>query len=311
MSAPARKIAVLALHLLAASLLLGCGGATRSGGSDATRTSAATGGAEHPIDMFPAIEQQSAGDQTAIARVGSVVITKAAFVHWDEALTPKIASYEPKSRADCSYVHAPLEVKLPRHRPKPSATELKALCIRQHQQLVKENVLQQLISYQWVLGEAAELGLSPSEADVQRALSKSVSQLFKHTAAFLRYLSITGRNISDARLQVRLDLATQRIEKLIGRDAQGEPQPDHAAIVRYYRANRTGSLQRKPLKQVEGSVREKLAEELLNRAKASFIREFRKKWLARTTCAPSYVISRCREWRGPSVIVTDDPYGVG
>jgi hypothetical protein len=312
----ARKSALPGVAVLTTVAMFGCGsGGKTSGDRTATAgrgTSAATGGAEHPIDMFPALETQSATDRSTIVRVGSTPITRATFVHWDEVLTPKLASYEPKSRADCSEVRAPIEVKLPNQgATKLSAAQVKALCVRQHQSLVRESVIQQLISYQWVLGEAAELGLSPDEAEVRQSLAKSVSEQFKSKAEFLRYIGESGRTIADALLEVRREVVTQRIQELIKRKPPAAL--DRAALARYYRTHvkKISPEGVKPLRDVEGVVREKLSEELFNREKASFVRAFRKKWLARTSCSADYVVSRCREWRGPSVLVSEDPYGVG
>lgn len=55
----------------------------------------------------------------------------------------------------------------------------------------------------------------------------------------------------------------------------------------------------KPYKEIEAKVREALSRKLLEEERAAFIAAFRRKWEARTSCAPGYVIFRCREWRGP------------
>jgi hypothetical protein len=75
--------------------------------------------------------------------------------------------------------------------------------------------------------------------------------------------------------------------------------------------NQSSSPERKAsFKQIEQKVHEKLAEELLNRERAGFVRAFRSSWLARTSCKAAYVVSRCRQWHGTSVLVSEDPYTV-
>lgn len=302
------KLTPALLVLLTALLLLGCGSTSKR--SQKLAASVERGEAVHPIPMFPATGQEGAHDQTAIVRVGQARITKADFAHVDELLTPRRASYEPKNRVDCSSTRAASEVKLPKGGPKLSPAQVKALCIRQKQQIVREGALRQLISYYWVTGEAKELGLDPSEAEVRKALAQSVAQQFKHKREYTRFLQNTGETVPDLLLEVRQELDNQRIHELIERKSQTQPQPTHAEIVRYYRVHKS-SLQGKSLRQAEGLVRAKLAEEALNREKAAFIRQFREKWLARTSCSPGYVSPYCREWKGPSLLVTADPYGVG
>jgi parvulin-like peptidyl-prolyl isomerase len=410
MSAPTRQIALPCLALLAALVLAGCGGsgATQSKSAKsagASSTSAASGGAEHPVNMFPVLTPPSGEEQATVIHVGAEPITKADFVHWAGVLTPKIASYEPKSRVDCSSVRASSEVKLSKQKAaKLSATQIQALCLRQKQNEVKESALQQMISNRWVIGEAAELGLGVSEAEGQAQLDKVVSQQFKSKAEFLSYIGASGRTLADTLLSVRVSMATERIQELIKHKA--EKKLTEAAIARYYhehekslsipetrdiRAIRTwthtaiamamaevragksiasvakrvsidkpsnehGGLttgivkgqeeagldqaifaarphvltgplhlrkryyvfevvkvtpgQEKSLKEIEGIVREKLSEALLMQEKARFIAAFRKKWLARTSCSPAYVVSRCREYTGRSVVLGEDPYEV-
>jgi parvulin-like peptidyl-prolyl isomerase len=406
-----KEIALPGLALLATVLLLiGCGGGSAdsknaSAGSSASKSVAAAH-AEHPVDMFPALVPRGKDGQATIVRVGSTAITAADFAHWDEVLTPKIASYEPKSREDCSSARAPLEVKLSARQKaaKLSPAQVKALCVSQHQELVKESALGQLISNQWVIGEAAELGLGMSDAEAQQRLAKVRAVQFKSKAEFLHYLAGTGRTPADALLGVRLAAATERIQDLIERKANSKI--DDAAIARYYHeheksfevperrdirairtwthtaiakamgevragksiasvaervsidkpSNKEGGLiagiakgqeeagfdqaifaakphtltgplhlrkryyafevvaatpgGMRPFKEIEASVREKLSVELLHKEQASIITAFRKKWLARTSCSAGYVVSRCREYHGPSPVVSEDPYEV-
>lgn len=394
--------------LLAALLLAGCGGGAQKSVSVSKERAARAlaGEEEHSIDMFPAVPAKGPGN-AVIARVGSVAITAAAFSHLDEVLTPKIASYEPKSRSDCSYVHAPLEVRLSAKQKaaKLSAAQIKALCLRQHQALVKETTLQQLISNQWVINGAEELGLGVSEAEAKRGLAKNEAKLFKSKREFLQYIHSSGRTLADTLLAVRAQMATQRIHELIERKAQAKL--DEAAIARYYQehkksfaipgtrdirairtwtrasilkamaevragkdiagvaervsidrpSNKEGGLMRgvargqeeagldqaifaarphvligplhlrkryyafevvkvtpgreKPLREVEGLAREKVAEELRAKEYTSFNTAFRKKWRARTSCAAGYVVSRCREFPRPGVLLGEDVFTVG
>jgi hypothetical protein len=317
-----REITLLGLALLTAVALVGCGGGDAQKGTSVSKGRAAralAGEEEHSINMFAVVKAKGPA-QAVLMRVGSTPITVATFNHWEEVLTPKIASYEPKSRSDCSYVMAPREVKLSAEQKaaKPSPAQIKALCLSQHKALVKEKVLEQLISNQWVTGEAEELGLGVSDAEAQKQVAVNVSRLFKSRREYLQYIASSGRTVADTLLAVSLEIASQRIEQLIERKAQAKLSD--AAISRYYREHKQGiDAEAKPpgkqskqasSREVEEIARTKLSEGLVTKEATAFTRAFREKWRARTSCAPGYVISRCREFPRPEVLLSEDPSSV-
>jgi hypothetical protein len=310
MSAPARKRALSLTVLLITLALSGCGGGGHAKSTSAVDASAANGGAEHTVNMYPVVALPRGEEQATVLRVGTKTIPRSTVVHWTEVLTPKLASYEPKSRADCSALRAASEVILPRKQAaKLSSTQMQALCVRQQQAVVKETVLQQLLSYEWVIGEAEELGLAPSEAEAQQHIATEERTYKAGKVAFHHLIYALGRTPADVRLQVRLTIATERILELLKQ--RSEKKLDQAQIARYYRAHEKSfstAGQSKSLAQVEQAVRAKLAEALLVKDQTSFVRSFRLKWLARTSCAPGYVVSRCRQWRGPSVLVSENAF---
>lgn len=322
MLALTREITLLGLALIAALALVGCGGsdAQKSTSVSKGRAARALAGEEsHSINMFPVVRAKGPA-QAVIMRVGSVPITVATYNHWEEVLTPKIASYEPKSRNDCSSVHAPLEVKLSAKQKaaKLSPAQVKVLCLRQHQELVKENVLEQLISNQWIIGEVSELGLGVSDTEAQKQLEINQSKLFKSKREYLQYIASSGRTVADTLLAVRLEIAGRRIQQLIERKVQAKISD--AAIARYYREHKQSfdaEAKRKgkqgkgtSLRGVEELARQRLAEELTTKESTAFARAFREKWRARTSCAPGYVISHCREFPRPEVLLSEDPAAV-
>jgi foldase protein PrsA len=52
----------------------------------------------------------------------------------------------------------------------------------------------------------------------------------------------------------------------------------------------------KPLAQVAASIRRELPNVLYHRALATFVKEWRKRWTARTDCRPGYVVAKCRQF---------------
>jgi foldase protein PrsA len=65
----------------------------------------------------------------------------------------------------------------------------------------------------------------------------------------------------------------------------------------------------KPLAEVEGGLRKQLPEVLYKKALVSFVRAWRAKWRAKTSCRPEYVIFKCRQFRGATP-PGQDPYAL-
>jgi foldase protein PrsA len=64
---------------------------------------------------------------------------------------------------------------------------------------------------------------------------------------------------------------------------------------------------RTPLAKAKASIAEALTESQRQSTLAGYIAAFRKKWTARTDCAPGYVVRNCKQYTGPDVGGTD-PY---
>ena len=54
-----------------------------------------------------------------------------------------------------------------------------------------------------------------------------------------------------------------------------------------------------PLKSVEASIKEQLASTRQQKALSEFVKDFKKKWLAKTECRAEYVIADCKEYKAP------------
>ena len=61
----------------------------------------------------------------------------------------------------------------------------------------------------------------------------------------------------------------------------------------------------RPLAQVEGTIKSRLADEAQRRALAAFIRAWRAKWMARTNCGSEYLVQKCRQYSGSRAL--EDP----
>src|SRR3954447_18703762 len=116
----------------------------------------------------------------AVAKVGGTSITKDQFAHWMKiAAISSAGGSEPDQAGACTQIpdapnftrciaekkkSAPKPAK---GQPKPTDAQLNAQCSQQDEGL-KQQVLQFLISSAWIQGEAKDMGVSVSDAEVKK-----------------------------------------------------------------------------------------------------------------------------------------------
>ncbi|HXB64659.1 MAG TPA: SurA N-terminal domain-containing protein [Solirubrobacteraceae bacterium] len=205
-----------------------------AGGLAALATAAALsgcgGGAKTTTDVVTGASGQTGVAVASHASVGPVVatvqqapITKASFEHWT-SVTAAIG--HAKSRA-----------------------------------AVKNQVLGFLITSQWVIGEAAHLGITVSEAEVRQRLHQATAKQYPTAARLKRYLASIGETEADLLTRIKAELLESKIAQHVtaGKTATTEP---HLLL-------------------------------------SDFQRSFEARWRARTSCQPGYVMEDCREYKGP------------
>lgn len=208
-----------------------------------------------------------------VARVRGNVITKAMFDHW-MGITA-VRDYEPYPRGPVprgvvpdppSYRacigHLRASLGKPGEPPRSAtATALRQRCAQQYAML-RAQVLQSLITTEWVIGEGEELGLDPSGAEIERKSRQIRHSEFASEAAFRAYLKYTGETLADQLFRGKVKAVSAKIER-----------------------------------RLEGEGRTLKARQ---QAFAAFSRRFPRRWAARTSCRSGYVVPDCREYRGPS-----------
>ena len=108
-----------------------------------------------------------------------------------------------------------------------------------------------LISFRWVGGEAADLGVVVTPEEVQSSFEEQREQVFPRRGAYRRFLRASGNTTRNMLSRVEHDLLSSRIRDLV----------------------------------TDGAT---TAEEQQDRLDA-FLQAFRAKWRARTTCLPPWV----------------------
>jgi len=142
---------------------------------------------------------------------------------------------------------------------RPSARKLDQSCHALYRS-VKAQSLGFLISAEWTIAEGAEHGIALSHADVERAFEQLRKRDYPTEQRLHDYLAERHWSLSDLFYQLKVNLLAARLTPRIA---------PHLAS--------TGS---------DGQ------------AYAQLVRQRQRRFLARTTCRPGYVVPGCREYRG-------------
>jgi hypothetical protein len=144
-------------------------------------------------------------------------------------------------------------------RANPTRAQLKGRC-RQSYEALHEEVLNILITFQWVIGESAQRGVRVTDKEVQREYERFNAEKFPKPGEFQRFLEYTGWSEADDKLSLKMDLLYQKLGQKVSAAASSP--------------------------------------EAGQRAFGEFIREFTKRWVARTNCRKSDIVSDCRQYKG-------------
>jgi foldase protein PrsA len=181
----------------------------------------------------------------AVVQVGSSPITKSAFEHWmsvastsnkEPGSTEKPAVPVPPEYTACiAHVRVTSAKTAIKGQPAPTTQKLKSQCETQYKALQQE-VLGFLISSQWVLSEAASLGVNVSDAEVRKEFTKIKSAQFPKAAEFEKFLASSGQTVSDLLLRVKLNVLSQKIQKQIIKNKSNVTQ---AQVTKYYNEHKS------------------------------------------------------------------------
>ncbi len=178
----------------------------------------------------------------AVVQVGSNSITKSAFEHWMDVAAASSATGtgakpvipDPPNYTNCVAHLQATTPKPPKGQAAPTTAQLKSECEQQYKALQTE-VLGFLISANWVIGEAGNLGLKVSDSEVKKQFEQIKNQQFPKAAEFQKFLATSGETVSDLLLRVKLNLLSAKIQQKI---AKTKATPSQAQIEKYYNENK-------------------------------------------------------------------------
>lgn len=337
----------------------------------------------------------------AVVQVGGTPVSKNAFEHWlavvanssSASTGAKAVVPDPPSYSACIAHLKESQGKLAKGQTAPSDAQLKAECEQQYDSY-KTSALNFLIQSNWIIGQAEEMKISASNAEVEKTFNKLKKEQFPKQSEYEKFLKSTGFTTSDLLLRVKVQsVLSPKIEQKVTKEAKknvtkaeaekyfkdhqslyGQPErrnllivltkheaeakaakaeiesgksfasvakarsidpvskakggelPDvekgqeekalseavFAAKVKtlsgpiktpfgYYVFEVTKVLpaSQESFSKVEASIKQQLGAERQQKALSAFVKEFKKRWTAKTECKSEYMVELCKGYKAP------------
>ena len=187
----------------------------------------------------------------AVARVGDTSITKKAYEHWVQIAAISAAQQADPTAAQtgkkpavnvpvppdfkaCVAQKTKAAPKPAKGQPKPTPDSFKAQCKTEYEGL-RDQVMQFLVSSQWIQGEAAGRKVKATDAEVNKQFATTKKQSFPQEDAYKKFLSSSGMTQADLLFRVKLDTLSNKLRAAI---VKGKDKVSQAQIAAYYAKNK-------------------------------------------------------------------------
>ena len=188
----------------------------------------------------------------AVVRVGDTAIKKDAFNHWLEVAAlstaaqsdptaatsgkrPAVSIPDPPDFKDCVAGKKKTAPKPAKGQPTPTDASLTQQCKTDYEAL-RNQVLEFLISSQWIQGEADSRNVSVSDAEVKKQFDTTKKQSFPKDEDYRKFLVSSGMTEADLLFRVRLDSLSNKLRDSV---IKGKDKVTDAQIAEYYNKNKT------------------------------------------------------------------------
>jgi foldase protein PrsA len=182
----------------------------------------------------------------AVAKVGDATISKETFDHWMKVAAISSAGGTGQAATEAKIPDAPeftqciadkkkTAPKPAKGQPQPTDDTFKTQCEQEYDGL-KQQVLQFLISSQWIQGEAKDQGVSVSDEEVEKQFNETKKQSFPKEKDFTEFLKTSGMTLEDIKFRVKLDALSNKLREKI---TKGQDKVDDKAIEDYYNKNKS------------------------------------------------------------------------
>jgi len=176
----------------------------------------------------------------AVATVDGEAIEKSDFSHWMAVAAKSTgqanaAVPDPENGyAKCIAAKRKATPAPAKGQPKVTDDQLKTQCKQEYEQL-RNQVLQLLISFKWIQGEADAMDVKVTDAEVKKSFAEQKKQSFPKEADYQKYIKQSGMQEADILQRVKLDLLSNKLRDKI---VKGKDKVTDAQIQDFYNKNK-------------------------------------------------------------------------
>jgi foldase protein PrsA len=176
----------------------------------------------------------------AVATVDGTAIEKTAYDHWLQVAAKSSGQGaaatvpDPPDFKACIAAKRKTTPKPAKGQPTVTDAALKTQCQTEYNQL-RDQVLQLLISFQWLQKEAAQQKITITDAEVKKSFDTQRKQSFPKDADYQKFLKDSGQSEADILLQVKADLLATKIRDKV---VKGKDTVSDAQIQDFYNKNK-------------------------------------------------------------------------
>ena len=186
----------------------------------------------------------------SVAKVGDTSITKDDFNHWlriaaissQGQTNPDIASGkaqaqipDPPDFKQCIANKTKTAPTPAKGQPAPTTAQFKQQCQTEYNGL-RDQVLQFLISAQWIVGEADDQGVKVTDAEVNKQFDTTKKQSFPKEADFQTFLKSSGLALDDLKFRVKVQALSDKLRTKV---TKGKDTVTDAQVSAYYNKNKS------------------------------------------------------------------------
>lgn len=204
--------------------------------------------------LASAVALSACGDAVpgnAVVKVGDTSITKSDFNHWMEVAAissqgaanpqlaaqgkkPAVAIPQPPDFEACVAKKAKEAPKPAKGQPKPTTAQFKTQCKQEYEGL-RDQVLQFLISAEWIQGEASDRDVKVTDAEIKKQFETTKKQSFPKEKDFQNFLKSSGMTMEDLLFRVELDTLSNKLREKV---TKGKDKVTDKQIADYYAKNK-------------------------------------------------------------------------
>lgn len=176
----------------------------------------------------------------AVATVDGEVIEKSEFAHWMQVAAkssgqPNAVVPDPENDyKKCVAAKRKATPAPAKGQPKVTDQQLKTQCKTEYEQL-RNQVLQLLISFQWIQGEADAMNIKVTDAEVRKSFTEQKKQSFPKEEDYKKFIKQSGQTEEDILQRVKLDLLSNKIRDRV---IKGKDKVTDKQIEDFYKKNK-------------------------------------------------------------------------